>query len=137
MKLILLFISFLTAATFNIYAQKNEPKIVLTKGQKIIVKTTSNQDADMGMGMEMKNFTTAQTDLFVMDVSDVNYTLTSTLKGLKLTMDMMGQTSSYDSDKKEDSASVLGKSVANLNVPDTISLNKYNKTLYSNTLFSI
>ncbi len=127
MKCISFILLLTTIVTFNSYAQKNEPKIVLTKGQKIVVKTTSTQEADMGMGMEMKNFTTAQNDLYVLDAGDVNYTLTNTLTGLKLSMDMMGQTSTYDSDKKEDSASVIGKSVSNLNVPDTITLNKYSR----------
>ena len=51
--------AFLLIAFFSVsmagYAQKYEPRVVLNKGQKIVVKTSSNQEEDMGMGMEMKN----------------------------------------------------------------------------------
>ena len=123
MKTVLLLLS--VAFSLNTAAQKNESKVVLVKGQKIVVKTTASQEADMGMGMEMKNFTSSQNNILVLDVADSNYILSSTLTGMKISMDMMGQNTTYDSDKKEDSASEIGKSMQGLNVPDTVTLNKY------------
>lgn len=123
MKTVLLLLSI--TFSLNAVAQKNESKVVLIKGQKIVVKTTASQEADMGMGMEMKNFTSSQNSLLVLDATDSNYILTTTLTGMKISMDMMGQNTTYDSDKKEDSASEIGKSMKNLNVPDTVTLNKY------------
>jgi hypothetical protein len=120
--------SFLLIAFFSVsmagYAQKYEPRVVLNKGQKIVVKTSSNQEADMGMGMEMKNTSSSEHVLNVLDANKENYILTSTLTGLKLSMDFMGQSNSYDSDKKEDADSEMGKSVKNLNIPDTFEVNK-------------
>ena len=130
MKPVLFLLSIVISA--NVVAQKNEPKVVLVKGQKIIVKTTASQDADMGMGMEMKNFTSSQSNLVVLDAVDSNYILSNTLTGMKISMDMMGQTTSYDSDKKEDSASEIGKSMQTLNIPDTVTLNKYTATVTVN-----
>ncbi len=130
MKTISLFISLLLV--LNSFGQKNDPKIVLNKGQKFKVSTTAAQEADMGMGMEMKNFTSSTNNLVVIDADDKGYTITNTLTGLKLSMDFMGQQNNYDSDKKEDSASEIGKSVQNLNIPDTLTVNKTNAAITSN-----
>ena len=111
------------AVSISGYAQKYEPRVVLNKGQKIVVKTSSNQEADMGMGMEMKNISSSEYNLVVLDANKETYTLSNTLTGLKLSMDFMGQSNSYDSDKKEDADSEMGKSVKNLNVPDTFTVN--------------
>lgn len=118
--------------TLNTIAQKNESKVVLAKGQKIVVKMTSTQNADMGMGMEMKSSSSSQNNIIVVNATDPsNYTLTNTLTGIKLSMDFMGQSTNYDSDKKEDSASEIGKSMSTLNVPDTVTLNKYTTAITS------
>lgn len=88
-----------------------------------------SQEADMGMGMEMKNFTTSQTNYIVLGVTDKNYSVSSTLTGMKVSMDFMGQQTTYDSDLKSDSASEIGKSMKDLNVPDTVSVDKYTGTV--------
>lgn len=116
----------------NSFGQKNDSRIVLNKGQKFKVSTTSSQEADMGMGMEMKNFTSSTNTLTVIDADEKSYTLTNTLTGVKLSMELMGQQTTYDSDKKEDSASEIGKSMQNLNVPDTFWLNKSTATITAN-----
>ena len=125
MKTVLLLLSI--TFSLNAVAQKNESKVLLIKGQKIVVKTTASQEANINMGMEMKmkNFTSSQNNLIVLDVADSNYSLSTTLTGIKISMDMAGQSTTYDSDKKEDSASEIGRSMQNLNVPDTATLNKY------------
>lgn len=118
MRLILI-LSFLII-TVTGTAQKTEQRLFLNKGQKLRVKTASSQDADLGMGMEMKNASSSSYDLVVLDAGKDNYTVTNTLTGLKISVDFMGQSTSYDSDKKEDADSELGKSVKNLNIPDTV-----------------
>ncbi|MEO6488605.1 MAG: DUF6263 family protein [Ferruginibacter sp.] len=110
--------------TLNSFSQKGSGKIILVKGQKFIVKDTITQETDMGMGMSMKNNTTSKYKFAILDVNDKNYIATKTLTDLKMAMDMMGQQVNYDSDKKEDSASEIGKSIQNLNLPDTFTLDK-------------
>lgn len=124
MRLILLFSFFFI--TITAYAQKNETRVLLTKGQKLLVKTSSSQEADMGMGMEMKNNSSSSYNLVVLDADKENYTVTNTLTGLKISVDFMGQSTNYDSDKKDDVDSELGKSVKNLNMPDTVLINNVN-----------
>ena len=110
--------------SLQLIAQKKGASISLNKGQKILVRTTANQEADMGMGMEMKNNTSTQNTISVIDADGTQYTISNTLTGIKLSMDFMGQQTNYDSDLKEDSASEIGKSLQNLNIPDTVSVNK-------------
>ena len=112
----------------TVSAQKSKYKVNLNNQQKIVVKTSSNSDVDMGMGMTMKNFTNSESHILVISADDKTYTVTNALKGLKLSMDMMGQSTTYDSDKKEDSASEIGRSVK-LNIPDTFLLDKLNGTV--------
>ena len=114
------------------FSQKNEARVILTKGQKFTLHTTSSQEADMGMGMEMKNNSTSQNNFYVIDANDKTYMVSKTLTGLKVSVEIMGQQTNYDSDLKEDSASEIGKSVKNLNIPDTISINKYTAAVSSN-----
>ena len=130
MRLFLIFSFLFIAITAN--AQKSEPRLLLNKGQKLTVKTSSSQDADMGMGMEMKNPISSSYNLVVLDANKENYTVSNTLTGLKLSVDFMGQSTNYDSDKKEDADSELGKSVKNLNVPDTLIISKNTATVTYN-----
>ncbi|MEP7164011.1 MAG: DUF6263 family protein [Ferruginibacter sp.] len=125
------------ALALNSFSQKNNAPVVLTKGQKFTVHTTSTQEADMGIGMDMKNNTSSQNNFYVIDISDKNYTVSSTLTGLKVSMDFMGQQSTYDSDLKEDSASEIGKSIKNLNIPDTVIVNKYTASVSADKKESI
>ena len=129
MKSFLLLI--LMGLALNSSGQKNNAQIILTKGQKFSVHTTISQEADMGMGMGMKNNTSSQNKFYIIDADDKNYTASNTLTGLKVSIDFMGQQTNYDSDLKEDSASEIGKSIQNLNIPDTISIDKYTGSVIS------
>ncbi len=53
MKLVFLIMSM----SFSLisFSQKSDTRVILAKGQKFTVHITSTQNADMGMGMEMKN----------------------------------------------------------------------------------
>ncbi len=127
----------LMMTTFDSFSQQKDAGIRLNPGQKFSVQTTISQEADMGMGMEMKNFTNSQNKFIVIGADDKSYTISNTLTGLKVNMEFMGQQSNYDSDLKEDSASEIGKSIKNLNIPDTIVINKYSGFADSNKKTSV
>lgn len=135
MRSFLLFV--LMTISLNAFCQKNDRQVILNKGQKFTVKTMMSQEADMGMGMEMKNFTTSQTNFIVLDIADNNYSISSTLTGMKVSMDFMGQQTTYDSDLKSDSASEIGKSMKDLNVPDTVTVNKYTAKVTDNKVVTV
>lgn len=63
-------------------------------------------------GMDINNTSSAEYSVEVKSVAENNYAITSTLTKMKVNMDMMGQTTSYDSEKKEDQNSDIGKSFA-------------------------
>jgi hypothetical protein len=135
MRIFFLFMMMMT--TFDSFSQQKDAVIRLNPGQKFSVQTTISQEADMGMGMEMKNFTNSQSKFIVIGADDKSYTISNTLTGLKVNMEFMGQQSTYDSDLKEDSASEIGKSIKNLNIPDTIVINKYSGYADSNKKTSV
>jgi hypothetical protein len=87
-------------------------KIVLANGQKIFVESSVTIEANLSPGMDMNNKTSSFNTLEVKTTTDSSYTISNTVTKLKLDMDMMGQSSSYDSDKKEDQESEIGKSFA-------------------------
>jgi len=91
----------------------NAQKITLAKGQQITISTSTLQDIDMtAMGMQMKNNTTTTSILEVKGDDKENYTTSFKVSKMNITMDMMGQQQSYDSDKPEDKDSEMGKAVA-------------------------
>ncbi len=102
--------------------QGNKPastgKIMLSSGQKIIVVTTLSVESSLSPGMDITNNTVSENILEVKSASDKNYTISNTLTKLKVNMEMMGQPNSYDSEKKEDQNSDIGKTFADkLNKP--------------------
>ena len=120
MRIIFLLLTMTLA--LNSFSQKTNSRVLLSKGQKFTARITSTGEADMGMGMAMKNNTTFQNNFYVMDATDKNYSISNTLTGVKIFMDLMGQEMKYDSDLKEDSASDMAKAVKNLNIPDTVTV---------------
>jgi hypothetical protein len=98
-------------------------KILLSPGQKIIVENVVSMESSMSPGMDMSNNSVSENTLEVKSSTDKNYTLSSTLTKLKMELNMMGQNTSYDSEKKEDQASEIGKSVGDrLNKPSEVIL---------------
>ncbi len=94
-------------------ATASAQKIGLAKGQIITIITTSTQDIDMqGMGMQMKNNTNGTSVVEVKDSDKNNFTTTYKLSKINLTMDMMGQQTSYDSEKPEDKETEMSKAFA-------------------------
>ena len=98
-------------------------KISLSIGQKIIVENSISMESSMSPGMDITNSTTSENLLEVKNNTDNNYTLSSSLTKIKVNMSMMGQATTYDSEKKEDQDSEIGKAfAAKLNKPTDIIL---------------
>jgi hypothetical protein len=107
------------------FAQKGS-KITLAKGQKVTVNFTTTGDTDMGMGMQMKNTSSMTSVLDVLSEDDKNYSVANTVTKLKIAIEMMGQQTTYDSDKPEDKNSDMGKELSSkLNVPDTSLVDRF------------
>ncbi|MEO6406884.1 MAG: DUF6263 family protein [Ferruginibacter sp.] len=110
LSILLVFISAIS------YGQKKSgntttASLILNKGQQITVTTSSSMDAEMGMGMKMKNDVMQTNTLLVTDVNDKNYIVSNTLNRIRLNGNMGAEDISFDSDKKEDLESEIGKSM--------------------------
>lgn len=101
----------------------NTHKIFLTRGQKITVVNTVSVDASLSAGMNVSNNSTSENLLEVKDSTGNDYTISSSLTKMKLTMNMAGQETNYDSDNKADQDSEMGKAFSDkLNKPVDIIL---------------
>ena len=91
------------------------------------VKTVTNMEM-MGQQMEIKMDISAARQLEVKDKKGNAYNVSSTITKMALMADMMGQSMNYDSDKKEDSASEMGKLLKDkINVPVEMEMNDEGK----------
>jgi len=96
------------------YSQKVAGKLNLKKGQKIeVTSTTKSLISQEAMGQKIEfNVVRNITEFFeILDVNDNQSKLNHSIKRIALTMDGMGQTQSFDSDKKD---TVDGKAVSPL-----------------------
>jgi hypothetical protein len=103
---------FITAVIFSqsLSATTSAPgKIKLVNGQKIMVETKLIIEAGLGMGMELNSTSTNQNLLEVKNSTAGNYTISNTLTKMKLDMNMMGQPTSYDSEKKGSNSDDMAK----------------------------
>ncbi len=102
----LLFISLTTNA------QTSTGKLLLVKGQKMqidnSVKSVTNMEM-MGQSMEMTSDAAMINEVEVKDKANDAYTITNTLTKLATSGSAMGQDYSFDSDKKEDLETEMGK----------------------------
>ena len=87
-------------------------KIILKLGQKINVITTNTSDADLGMSMQMKNNSINANTITVTGENEVDFKLINTLTKLKLSIEAMGQSQNFDSEKEEDKNSEIGKALS-------------------------
>lgn len=83
----------------------------LEKGRKLTLQNNSSTNADLGMGMEMKNNSKQIFDIDVIDINETSLSLQFRLKKLTMDIDAMGQQVTYDSDKESDRQSEIGKSI--------------------------
>lgn len=88
-------------------------QIKLDKGHQIVIKGSAVQEMDMSsMGMQMKNVTNTTGVIEIKDGDSKNYSATYKLSKINISIEAMGQQSSYDSEKPTDRDSEIGKSVA-------------------------
>ncbi len=118
-KITLLVVSFAALAT-------QAQNIKLTAGKKILAKTVSVMNMDMAsMGQQMKINSETNNTISIVEDKDKNYNATNTITKIKMEQDGMGQNTSYDSDKKEDASSVIGKEMSGkVNTPAPIAIDK-------------
>ncbi|MEJ7627055.1 MAG: DUF6263 family protein [Ferruginibacter sp.] len=120
-----IFILVLVLSGFCTVAQDITKPIILVKGQKVTVNNTIISDADMGMGMQMKNNMVSTSTFNITGENEKEYILTSTLNKAKGSMEFMGNTNEFDSDNAEDKNSEMGKSfLETVGKPVSITLNK-------------
>ncbi len=115
------FLAIVMLSATSIFAQK-EAKIKLARGQKIAVTATSSMEADMGMAMQ--NSSVTKNEIIVLDATSDVYTISNTITSLTLSLDMMGQQTTYNSENAADRESEMGKGVSQkINKPDTLQVN--------------
>ncbi len=123
---------FSMAATFLIsaasFAQTSTGKLSLVKGQKLQIdnniKSVINQEM-MGQSIEIILDANLIHQVEVKDKKDKSYMVSSTLTKLTTNGNAMGQSMSFDSDKKEDQESETGKAMKDqLNVVKDVELNE-------------
>lgn len=75
-------------------------KIRVSNGQKIVVESTIDMQATLTMGMELTSNSTSLNALEVKNSNANTSTISNTLTKLKMTSNMMGQATNYDSESK-------------------------------------
>ncbi|MCY7293682.1 MAG: DUF6263 family protein [Ferruginibacter sp.] len=90
----------------------NAQNIKLNNGRKITATTTTAMDMDMGMAGQMKMASTSVNIINVSVTEDKQYKATNTPTKLTMSQEGMGQSISFDSDKKEDRESEMGKTIS-------------------------
>ncbi|HSB92733.1 MAG TPA: DUF6263 family protein [Flavitalea sp.] len=126
MKKVFLFLSLVSV--LSVSAQKVSKKISLDKGQQIEqqTKTAVNMTQEMmGQSMEIKMESNATNLLDVTNNSASGFDITNTLKRVLMNMNVSGQETKFDSDKKEDMDGQLGAAFRNkINKPKGFTVNK-------------
>ena len=116
-KTSLLFVaSLFSISVVSIAQTATTGKLLLSKGQKMqidnTVKSVTNMDM-MGQSMEMTSDAAMVNQVEVKDKANEAYTVTNTLTKLVTSGSAMGQDYSFDSEKKEDLESEMGKVLKN------------------------
>ena len=75
-------------------------KIKLANGQKIVIESTIDMQATLTMGMELTSNSTTLNELEVKNSNTKTSIISNTLTKLKMTSNMMGQATNYDSENK-------------------------------------
>ena len=117
----------------QVNAQQTSGYLSLEKAQKFQlqndVKSVTSIEM-MGQSMEMTADANMVHDLEVKSKNDSSFFVNSTLTKMKSNASVMGQTMSFDSEKKEDLESANGKAFKHLlNVTKEVHLDKYAKLL--------
>ncbi|MEP6615989.1 MAG: DUF6263 family protein [Ginsengibacter sp.] len=118
---------------FSISMAQNTASLNLKKGQKFSVETSSGglitQEA-MGQSTEIKFDVKSTNQVEVKNAQDTTYTVTNTITKMKTNMSFMGQEMTYDSEKKEDQDSEIGKNFGKIiNHSNDVELSKSGKVI--------
>jgi hypothetical protein len=122
-----------TVISFSIVsnAQIATGKLLLNKGQKMQINNTVKSVTSMelmGQSMEMTSDAAMTNQVEVKDKTNEAYTVTNTLIKLATSGSAMGQDYSFDSDKKEDLETEMGKVLKNqINVTKEMEFNTTGK----------
>lgn len=111
--------------SLNSFSQQT--KIGVKKGEKYQVVSTSivtSVAEIMGQSMESKADNNSTTVFEVLDVEEAELKLESKLTKLKINAEAMGQTTDFDSEKKENNGPGAEEMAAMLNKPKTVKLDK-------------
>jgi len=100
-----------TLLTVALFAQKPATKIVLAKGQKIVATTTVSIVSN-SMGMDGTTNSSTENSMEVKLATGKDYTISNKLTKIKFSTEGPGMTTSYDSEKKEDQETEMGKSMS-------------------------
>lgn len=105
----------------------------LNAGQKLQIESKVNTLSTMelmGQAMEINADVVMIRELEVKEKKEKSYQLVSTIKKMNLNSSFMGQSMSYDSDKKEDSENEMGKMMkGQLNIPKEVELDDDGKLI--------
>ena len=126
MKKFFLFASLVSV--MSVSAQTVSKKITLAKGQQLEQqnKTIVNMTQEMmGQSMEIKMESNSTNLLDVKDNNPTGFDMTNTLKKVLLNMNVSGQETNFDSDKKEDMDGQMGTAFRDrINKPREFTVNK-------------
>ena len=89
----------------------NAQQIKLEQGKKITSTSTADMNMDMGMGGQMKIKSLSVNVFSITGSDDKNYKGTNTITKMTMSQEGMGQSTEYDSDRKGDRDSEIGKTV--------------------------
>ena len=81
----------------------------LSNGQKIVIESNTDIQASLTMGMELTSNSAAVNSLEVKNGNTDNYNISSTLTKMKMSMNMMGQSNTYNSDNKDGNSEEMAK----------------------------
>lgn len=95
-----IYVSLICLVTSGLAFAQTSGKIKLANGQKIIIESTIDMQATLTMGMELTSNSTTLNELEVKNSNAKNYIISNTLTKLKMTSNMMGQATNYDSENK-------------------------------------
>ena len=91
----------------------NAQQIKLEQGKKITSVSTADMEIDMGMAGQMKIKSSSVNVLSITGSDNKNYKGTNTITRMTMSQEGMGQSTEYDSEKKGDRDSEMGKAIGN------------------------
>lgn len=119
--------------TYSASIAQTNNNLNLKKGQKYLLenKTSTFSTTEVqGQPMEVTVEATTSYHIEVSDNNDKGYTLTNTVKNVKMEMSQMGQEISFDSDKKEDLDGPIGSAMKDyINVPQKVTIGNDGKII--------